>query len=222
MAPPPFSATTAVSWCLVVFLFCFFCNFLFILLFYLLFVGLYFPAMMWSDFEKEIDAGGRPSTAPIWFSAVPYLQQPFNHGFCIYRNELFTEFLCICTILCGPGKGPACLRFFWDHWQSPLLAIWSFGPFGLDPDLVPVLVLHFIIWALLLGRPPLLCFSCNPPFPCLLKKFLFVAGKVARVVAGVGWPEAVDGSLWRSSKRKNPVLTHRAERYWIRFSLQIL
>jgi hypothetical protein len=82
--------------------------------------------MMWFDLEEEIVTGGHPSMAPIWFSTVPSLQQPFNHDCCIYRKELFTEFLCICTALCGPGIGPACLWFFWDHGQSPLLAVWSF------------------------------------------------------------------------------------------------
>jgi hypothetical protein len=98
----------------------FFCNFRFILLFFLLFMGFYLPAMMWSNLVEEIVIGGRPSTAPIWFSALPSLQQPFNHDCCIYRKELFTEFLCICTALCGPGIGLACLWFFWDHRQLPL------------------------------------------------------------------------------------------------------
>jgi hypothetical protein len=68
--------------------------------------------MMWFDLEKEIDAGGRPSMAPIWFFTMTSLQQPFNHGCSFYRNGLFTKFLCICTALCGLGKGSACLLFF--------------------------------------------------------------------------------------------------------------
>jgi hypothetical protein len=77
----------------VVILLLFSCNFSFILLFVLLFVSFYLPALTWFDLEEEIDVGGRPSTAPFWFSVVPALQQPFNNGCCFIRNGLFTEFL---------------------------------------------------------------------------------------------------------------------------------
>ena len=67
--------------CIVIFLY-----FSFILLFVLFFVGFYLLALMWFDFEEEIDS--------IWFFAVPALQLSFYSDSCFTRIGLFTEFLC--------------------------------------------------------------------------------------------------------------------------------
>jgi hypothetical protein len=70
--------------CIIIFLY-----FSFILLFVLLFVGFYLPAMMWFDLEEEIVGGGRPS-AFLWFSVVLALQLSFYNDGCITRIGLFT------------------------------------------------------------------------------------------------------------------------------------
>ncbi|XP_059458216.1 uncharacterized protein LOC132187794 [Corylus avellana] len=48
----------------------------------------------WSSHAYILDAGGRPSTALLRFSAVPVLQQPFNSGCCFYHKGPFIEFFC--------------------------------------------------------------------------------------------------------------------------------
>ena len=54
-------------------------------------------------FKWEIlDAGGRPSTASIQFSAVSTLQQSFNRSCCFCHKRLFIEFFC--KLLCAALK----------------------------------------------------------------------------------------------------------------------
>jgi hypothetical protein len=75
-----------------------------ILLFVLLFVGSYHPAMMWFDLEEEIDVGGRHS-APFWFSVLA-LQLSFYSDGCFTRIEFFTEFLYNLHRLVRPWNRP--------------------------------------------------------------------------------------------------------------------
>jgi hypothetical protein len=64
----------------------FFIYFSFMLLFVLFFVGFYLLALMWFDFEEEIDS--------IWLFTVPALQLSFYSDSCFTCIGLFIEFIC--------------------------------------------------------------------------------------------------------------------------------
>jgi hypothetical protein len=65
-------------------------------IFLVFFVSYYLSAMMLFDLEEEIFVdGSRPSTALIWLSAVPFLQQSLNSGCSLSGLGLFIEFFSI-------------------------------------------------------------------------------------------------------------------------------
>jgi hypothetical protein len=118
-ALPPTSFHPILSCCsvgfFIAFIFYFFyflciVNFLY---FYLFFVGFYFPAMMWFDFEEEIVVGGRP-LASLWFFVVLALQSSFHSGGCFTCIGLFTEFLCILHHLVQPWNRPNLLIIIFE------------------------------------------------------------------------------------------------------------
>ena len=131
-------------------LLCFCCNFC-IFSFILLSVLLYLHAMTWFDLEVEIVLW---VLASIWFFAVPTLQLSFYSDSCFIRNGLFTEFLCNLYHLVRPWNRPSLLIVLFELLVITIASCSLF--FG--PDLVFVLtfILFFIIWAMLLGRPPFL------------------------------------------------------------------
>jgi hypothetical protein len=127
--------------CLVIFLY--FCTFSFILLFDLLFVGFYLPAMMWFDLDEEIDVGGLPSMVPFWFSTMPAVRQLFNSGCCFASNGLLMDSLCYLHCLALPwNKARLTYDSFGICGNYHCLLFGSFGP---DPEYVLVFALFFTI-----------------------------------------------------------------------------
>jgi hypothetical protein len=150
-------------------LFCMCCNFC-VFSFILLSVLHHLPAITWFVFEVEMWV-----LAFIWFFAVLALQLSFFSDGCFTRIGLFTEFLCnlhrLVRLWNRPGLPLVLLEL--------LVNTIAFGSFGPDPEFVLIFALLFIIWAMLLGRPPLsfwvYCWGAHPIFVYRISHFFFLS-----------------------------------------------
>lgn len=70
--------------------------------------------------HETFDAVVCPSTAPIRFFVIFFMQQLFNGRCCLYRLGLVTKFFCHFLSLCMALKrNPTCFCFWeyeWNHW----------------------------------------------------------------------------------------------------------